>query len=444
MNYQELTQDLVKKCRAKGADQAEVYLETRRDLSIEVRNGQVETVQEAASKGVGLRVFVQGKLGFSSSNDLSEAALDKAIAAAVTLAKSLTSDPSNILPEPEPAAEVAGLFDPGIGRVSMEAKIELAKTVEKLAMKDSRITKSAGSSYGENESEVFIANSHGLMRSAKSAGCGFGVSVVAEQGEQKSSGDDYCSRRFYADLKKPEEVAAKAAKVATEMLGRRMVKTQRASVIFHPDAAGALLGGIRAAINGERVLQGASFLAARLNARIGSTLLTVVDDGRIPKGMASEPFDGEGVPTQKRVVIENGNLRGFLYNTIVAKRAGVKSTGSAARSGFQGLPEIGTHNFTLAPGTVPPEEIIKATKVGLLVSSVTGYGINPVNGQFSGGASGLWIENGRVAFPVQGLTIAGTADEMFNGIDMLGTDLDLNLTMAAPTFRITSLQIGGE
>ena len=181
-----------------------------------------------------------------------------------------------------------------------------------------------------------------------------------------------------------------------------------------------------------------------MNQKIATKLLSIIDDGIMAKGLSSKPFDGEGVPTQKRIILDKGVLKGFLYNTIVAKRAGVKSTGNASRDGFTSLPGIGAHNFYIAAGETPPEEIVKATKTGLLLKGVTGYGINPVNGNFSGGASGFWLRNGRVAFPVKGLTIAGTADEMLNGIDMMGTDLDLNRGFTAPTFRIKNIQIGGE
>ena len=160
--------------------------------------------------------------------------------------------------------------------------------------------------------------------------------------------------------------------------------------------------------------------------------------------MSSVPFDGEGVPTQKRIIVDKGILKGFMYNTIVAKRAKVKSTGNASRRGFTSLPGIGAHNFFMAAGEGSPGEIVKATKVGLLLKGVTGYGINPVNGNFSGGASGFWVENGKIAFPVKGLTVAGNAFEMLNGIDMVGNDLDLNRSFTAPTFRIKSIQIGGK
>ena len=444
MDYKGLSEQLVKKCLKKGADAAEVYLETGRNLSIEVRNGEIETIQEAAAYGAGFRVFVKGRMAFSSCNDFNEKALEDTISRAIDFARISTADPDNVLPDDKGMTEVAGLYDESIAKIPMDTKIELAKKVEKLATMDPRITKSAGSGYGEGEGEVFLANSQGLLKSAKSSACSFWVSVVAEKGEQKSSGSESCGRRYYADLKPAEEVAAKAARDAYSMLDPRPVKTQKAAVIFDREVAYALLGGILGAIDGESVLQGASFLGKKMDQRIASELVTLIDDGTREKGMGSEPFDGEGVPTQKRIILDKGVLKGFLYNTIVAKRAGLKSTGNASRSGFTSLPGIGPHNFYMAAGQTKPEDVIKATKTGLWLKEVTGYGINPVNGNFSGGASGFWIENGKVAFPVKGLTIAATADEMLNGIDLVADDLDLDRTITAPTFRIKLMQIGGE
>jgi PmbA protein len=444
MDYKGLAEQLVNKCINKGADQAEVFVESGRNLSVEVRNGDIETVQEAATHGVGFRVFVKGKMAFSSCNDFENKALDNAVESAVRFAANTTPDENNVLPDDKGITKVEGLYDPQISQVPMEKKIELVKNVEKLAMKDSRITKSSGASFSEGEAEIFLANSNGLLKSFKESGCGFGVSVVAEKGDQKSTGGESCSRRFFADLKPPEEIAEKAAKDASEMLDPQMVKTQKASVIFDSDVARAILGGILAAINGERVLQGASFLRDKMDQKIASELVTLIDDGTRPKGMGSKPFDGEGVPTQKRIIVDKGVLKGFMYNTIVAKRAGVKSTGNASRGGFTSLPGIGAHNFFMAAGKDSKDEITKATQVGLLLKGVTGYGINSVNGNFSGGASGFWVENGKIAFPVKGLTVAGNAFEMLNSIDMVGNDLDLNRSFTAPTFRIKQLQIGGK
>ncbi len=443
MDYKKLTEQLVKKCIKKGADAAEVYCESSRNLSVRIRNTEMETVQQAESHGVGVRVMVKGRMAFSSCNDLRDAALEETVSSAVQFAASTTPDENNVLPEDEGITEVDGLYDPQTSQVPLETKIALAKETEELAMKDSRITKSGGARYSEGEGQVFISNSNGLSKNYKASSCSFGVSVIAEKGDQKSPGGWSCSRRYYSDLEKPEDIAEKAVQLAVEMLDPRMVKTQRADVIFDSDVARSILGGILSAINGERVLQGASFLREKLNTAISSELITIIDDGTAAKGLGSKWFDGEGVPTQKRIIVDRGILKSFMYNTIAAKRAGVKSTGNASRRGFRSIPGIGAHNFYMEKGDSIPEDIIQATKNGLLLKGVTGYGINPVNGNFSGGATGFWIENGKIAFPVKGLTIAGKADEMLKAIDMVGTDLDLNRSFTAPTFRIPNLQIGG-
>jgi PmbA protein len=443
MNYKDLTEKLVNRCLKYGADEAEVYLQVSRNLSVNILNGEIETIEEASSHGVGFRLFVDGKMGFSHCNDFSTNALNETIRRAVAFAQLTTADPNNVLPSDKDISEVSDLFDPDITSVSMEEKIKMASLVESLAMKDPRITKSSGSGFGESEREIFIANSHGISKSYKSSSCSLGVSVVAEKGDQKNSGGEYCSRRFISDLLKPEEIAAAASRKAWEMLDPKMVKTQRAAVIFDPDVARSLFGGVISAINGERVLQGASFLKDMMEKSFASQLLTIIDDGTRAKGLASTPFDGEGVPTQRRTLIEKGVLKSFIHNSSSASRAGTVSTGNASRGGFSQLPGIGTHNLILEPGKLSRNEIIAGTSRGLLLKGVTGYGINPVNGNFSGGASGFWIEGGEIAYPVKGLTIAGSADSILNGIDMMGNDIDQNLSFAAPTLRVAEMQIGG-
>ncbi|MDD4646429.1 MAG: TldD/PmbA family protein [Bacteroidales bacterium] len=444
MDYIKLTESLVSKAKKLGADAAEVFLETGRNLTVMVQDGEVETVQEASTAGVGFRVIVEGKMGFSHCNNLTESALEDTLKRAIEFARLTTPDPNNVLPEDKGITPVEGLYDPEIIKIPMDKKIQMAIELETLAMKDPRITKSSGAGYEEGEGEVFIANSNGISKNYKSTGCGFGVNVVAEKGEQKNTGGEYCSRRCFTDLKPLEEIAAAASKKAVELLDPKMIPTQRATVIFDPEVADSIIGGILSALDGESVNQGASFLKDYLDKPFASGLLTIVDDGTRPKGMGSAPFDGEGVPTQKRVLVEKGVLKGFIYNTTVAHRAGTRSTGNAARGGFTSLPGIGTHNVYIEAGASTPEEIIKATGKGLLLKEVTGYGVNPVSGNFSGGATGFWIENGVFKHPVQGVTIAGNAFDILQAIDMMGNDLDMNRGLAAPTFRVKEMQIGGE
>jgi PmbA protein len=444
MKYTDLSEKLVRKCISLGADSAEVYIETGRNLSIQVLNSEIETIEEAASQGAGFRIFKDGKMGFSHCNDMSEKALGETILKAIAFAELSTPDENNVLTDDRGISQVEGLYDSSIGSGSMEKKIAMAAELEKLAMKDPRITKSSGSGYNEGETEVFIANSNGLVKSYKRSGFSIGVSVVAEKGEQKNTGGEYCSRIFFSDLLPPDEIALSASRKAWELLDPVMIKTQRASVIFERDVARALVGGIIGAINGERVLQGASFLKDSMNMQIASALVTLIDDGILSKGAASAPFDGEGVPTMRNILIENGVLKSFIYNVRAARRAGVKSTGNASRGGFNSLPGIGTHNIIISSGNNTRDEIIAATSRGLLLKEVTGYGIDPVSGNFSGGASGFWIENGEIRHPVRGLTIAGRASEILNGIDMLGNDADINRALATPTFRVAEMQIGGK
>ena len=208
MNYKELTEQLVNKALKLGASSAEVYLETSRDLSISVLNGEIETIEEASSAGVGFRVLVNGRMGFSHCNDLTEKSLEGTIKRAVEFAKLTTADDNNILPENLAMTPVDGLYDPDIASVSMEEKIRMAIELEKMAISDPLITKSSGSSFGEGEYEVFIANSNGISNSYKSSGCSIGVSVVAEKGEQKNTGGEYSSRRFFKDLDPIDKIAS--------------------------------------------------------------------------------------------------------------------------------------------------------------------------------------------------------------------------------------------
>ncbi len=443
MNYKELTKKLVRECLNRGADKAEVYLQNARNLSVSVRNNDIEKIEEADSIGIGFRVIVGNRLGFSHCNDFSDKSLQDTIKRAIDFAKLTTSDENNLLPAQEGYTEVEGLYDPEIVKISMDKKINMALELEKLAMKDERITDSSGSGYGERDTEVFIANSNGLSKSYKSGGCSLSVGVVAHKGDQRSSGYDWSSRRFFADLDSLENIAKNAARRAYEMLDPKSIQTQRASVIFEDRVSSRLIGGIIGALNGLRVLRGASFLSDSMNKKFASDLITITDDGTRPKGLASAPFDGEGVPTKKRTLVENGVVKNFYYNTYAASRAGTESTGNASRGRYTSPPGISTHNILVPAGKHTPKQIIEATNKGLLVNSLTGSGLNTTTGDFSGGAEGFWIENGKIQHPVRGLTIAGSAEEVLKGIDMLGDDLDMNRSMITPTLRVKEMQIGG-
>jgi len=444
MNNIELTAKLVKKCISLGADAAEVYLETSRNFSVQVLNREIETIEEASSQGVGFRVFTGGGMGFSHCNDFSDRSLEDTVLKAISFAKLSTPDENNVLPDNKGVTEVADLFDPAIKLEAMDKKINMALELEKLSLSVPGITKSSGAGYGEGESEIFIGNSNGILKNYKTSACSLGVSVVAEKGDQKNTGGEYCSRIFFSDLLPLQEIATAASAKALELLDPVMINTQKAAVIFDRDIVRSLFGGVIAALDGERVLKGTSFLKDYHNRQFSSPLITVVDDGTVKRSLGSSPFDGEGVPTRRIMLIENGVVKNFIYNAKAAKRAGVESTGNASRNSFSSLPGIGTHKIYLKSGDYSQDQIIANTKKGLLLREVTGYGVDPVSGNFSGGASGLWIVNGKIAHPVKGVTIAGRALDILNSVDMTGNDMDVNRSFAAPTVRIAEMQIGGK
>jgi PmbA protein len=444
MNYIELTEKLVKKCISLGAEAAEIYLETGRNLSVQVLNKEIETIKEASSQGVGFRVFTGGGMGFSHCNDFSDRSLEDTILKAISFAKLSTPDENNVLPDNKGVTEVSDLYDPAIKIEAMDRKIDMALKLEELAMSTPGITKSSGAGYGEAESEIFIGNSNGILKNYKTSACSIGVSVVAEKGDQKNTGGEYCSRIFFNDLLPLEDIALAASGKALELLDPVMINTQKAAVIFDRDIARSLFGGVIAALDGERIQQGASFLKDYHDRQFASPLITIVDDGTVNKSLGSAPFDGEGVPTERIVLIENGVIKNFMYNTKAAKRAGVKSTGNASRNGFNSLPGIGIHKIYIQSGDYSQEQIIADTKKGLFLKEVTGYGIDPVNGNFSGGASGFWIVNGKIVHPVKGITIAGRAFDILNSVDITGNDIDVNRSFAAPTVRVAEMQIGGK
>jgi PmbA protein len=226
-------------------------------------------------------------------------------------------------------------------------------------------------------------------------------------------------------------------------LGARKAKTARVPVILDPQVARSLVDHIFEAVNGDSIYRKASFLAGKLGEKIAGENITVIDDGTLVGGFGSSPFDGEGVPTRRTVVIENGVLKSYLMNTYAAKKLGLTTTGNAAR-GLAGTPGIGSGNFFLKPGSKKPAEIIADVKEGLYVTELLGFGVNLVTGDFSRGAGGLWISNGELTYPVEEITVAGNLREMFNNISEIANDLEFRGSVACPTIRIDGMTVAGE
>jgi PmbA protein len=447
MNYETLAADVVAKARAAGAEQAEVYLQTSTEFDVQVRQGEIEKLTQAGGKTLGLRVFVDKRQGFASTSDFTEDALAQLISTVVALAQVADRKEENGLPEsatPRPHPELK-LYDPTIESVPTDRKIALAKRCEAAAFAaDPRVTNSEGAGFGSGMTYTVLANSNGVVASYHSSGCSLYCQPVAEQDGSKQVDYEWSFRRAFGELESAEEIGRRAAHRVTRKLGARKVSTQTAPVIFERRVAARIWSAVMAAVDGDRVFKGMSFLKDKLGAKIAADSVTLIDDGTLVGMPGSAPFDGEGVPTRRNVIIEHGVLKMFLYDTTTARKVGggTQSTGNARRSANT-APGIGAFNLFLPAGQWTVEEMIAALPNGFYVTDMMGGGANPVTGDFSIGASGLWIENGALAYPVEEVTIASTMETILMGIERIGTDLIFLSSIASPTFQVAEMTIGG-
>ncbi|MEW6065414.1 MAG: TldD/PmbA family protein [Bacillota bacterium] len=442
--YLTIAESAVQKVRAAGAAMAEAYLLSSKDLSIEVRNGEVETMKLAEDRGLGLRVITGGRVGFAYTTEFSAGGLDQVVHQA--LANGANTEPDEFYTLPEISAKYPDLdiYDPAIRASTVENKIKMAVEMENTARAfDKRIKIIESSSYQDAEIEVSVVNSLGMQAHYQGAYCGIYLSLVAGEGEDSQTGFAIKYGLKFADLD-PVLIGKRAAERAVRMLGAKPVKSQRAVVVLDPYIATSFLGLLSPALSGEAVQKGRSLFAGKVGQKVASDLVTVVDDGRLPGGIASAPFDGEGVPTSETILIEGGQLQGFLHNTYTAAKEGIRSTGNGVRGSFKSTPEVGTTNFFIRPGRAGAEQIIKEVKNGLYVTEVMGmHTANPISGDFSLGAAGIWIENGEFTKPVRGVAIAGNIMDLLGSVDAVGSDLEFFGGKGAPTLRVSSMSLSG-
>ena len=452
LDLESLTADVVALALKAGASDAEAVVREGDEFSVNVRMGEVETLKESGSRGLGLRVFLGTRSASTSTSDFTADGIRQLVEGAVALAKVTEEDPFTGLPEASEFGAVPGdlhLYYEDVYSLAGPERIEWARRCEAAALAaDPRITNSDGGSFDAATGRKVMANSRGFLGGYRTSYAGVSASPLAMDANGQMQRDGWWSgARRMADLDSPESVGQEAARRALRRLGARKVPTQRVPIVFAPEVARSLIGSLFEAASGDSIWRHASFLAGKLGAQIAAPSLTIVDDNAmlLPNGtggFGSSPFDGEGLPSRRTVVLKDGVLQTYLLNSYSARKLGLKSTHNASR-GLAGTPGIGCGNLYLEPGQLTPEEILAGVPSGLYVTSLMGFGTNIVTGDYSRGATGLWIENGQLTHAVEEVTIAGNLGEMLMKVTAIGNDLVFRGSVASPTLRIDGMTIAG-
>jgi PmbA protein len=455
LDLESLTADTVALAMKAGASDAEAAAREGDEFSVNVRMGQVETLKESGSRGLGLRVFLGNRSGSASTSDLTPEGIRQLVEGALALAKVTEEDPFSGLPEREefgsciPETGDLHLYHDDVYSLPAAERIEWARRAEAAALAaDPRIVNSEGGSFDAATGRKAVANSRGFVGGYRTSYAGVAAAPLAVDADGSMQRDGWwSSARRLADLESPEAIGKEAARRTLRRLGARRVATQSVPIVFAPEVARSLIGSLFEAASGDAIWRGASFLAGKLGARIAAPSLTVVDDNvmLLPSGMGgfgTSPFDGEGLPSRRTVVVERGVLRTFLLNTYSARKLGMKSTHNATR-GLAGAPGIGCGNLYVEPGTLAPDRIVGEVSAGLYITGLMGFGVNVVTGDYSRGATGLWIENGQLTHAVEEVTIAGNLAEMLKNVVAIGNDLEFRGSVASPTLRIDGMTVAG-
>jgi PmbA protein len=445
-DLQSVAQTAVKRAMELGATGAECTLSEGEEFSVNIRMREVENLKQAGSRGAGIRVLVGRRTGSSYTSDLSREGMESMVRAAVNLAEITTEDPHAGLPDEAELGSIEGdlrLFDPAIPEMEADWKIAQAKRAEEAAFAaDARIQNSEGASFDSNTGARYFASSGGFAGGYRTSSCGLSVVPVAKQNGSMERDYWYTNSRSARGLESAEDVGRRAAERAVRRLNARKIATRKAPILFEPRTARSLLGDLFDAVNGGAIYRHASFLAGRLGEKIASSALTVVDDPTMPGLFGTSPFDDEGVLSRRTVVIERGELKSYLLNSYTARKLGLKTTGNASR-GITGNAGVGPGNFFIEAGVRSEEEIIRGLREGLYVTELIGANANTVNGDYSAGAAGLWIENGELAYPVAEITIAGNLKQMLLDLNEAASNLEFRGSIAAPAILIGEMTVSG-
>lgn len=445
-DYRDLAASLVQKAISRGADEADVFIEQRRSLSVEVRFGRMERLEEAGADRLGLRIFRRGAVVLSYSSDLSMAALHRLVDEALALVAVIDPHPANRLPPASLMGVYEGpldVYDAGLEALSLEEKVSRVREAEELGMQqDRRITNVHDAWWKDTTQRTTLANSHGFCQHYDATHAAYNLTLVAEDNGVKQQDAWTTQSHSVEGLASPQWVGQEAARRTLRKLGGRPVRTQTVPVVFDPLMAADFVRQIFGTLTGYSVYRRNSFLADLLGKEVGSPWITLIDDATLQGGLGSRPFDAEGVASRRHMVIEAGQLERFLTDGYSSYRLHTDCTGSAVRA-YNSSPTVGTSNFFLQPGTASPESLVTSVKRGLYLTKQYWVGINPASGDYSRGAEGIWIEDGELTHAVQEVTIASNMLDMMRNIEVVANDLTFHSPVGAPTFLVSRMMVSG-
>jgi PmbA protein len=439
--------------KAQSGEGMEVYVVRGSETEVRAYEGTVESLTSADSSGVGIRVVLEGteeegsRLGFAWAGSLDPAVIEAALADARDNARYATPDPDVVLARPDGASVVEqDLWDDGVTATPMEDKIALALELERATRAaDDRVRQVSSADYSDERAEMALASTTGIRSSARRTTAFVSVDAIAGVGADTQTGTGFSVGRAPADLN-PEEAMGEAVQRATRLLGAQKAQSGRYTVVFDPRVVSTLLSVMASALSGEAVVKGRSFFAGRIGESVANAAVTLVDDPTDSRAFSASTYDAEGLACRRNVLISDGMLRMFVFDTVSARRAQMQSTGSAVRGGFAGTPSAGCRALVLQPGSKGADDILASVGDGLYVQSVTGIhsGVNTVSGDFSVGAEGLMIRAGALAEPVREVTVASTLQRMLQSIVEIGGDLRwLPGSAAGQTLAIADMQLSG-
>ncbi|MBZ0159414.1 TldD/PmbA family protein [Candidatus Methylomirabilis sp.] len=446
MISRQIVEDVLQEAKRKGATATDLVLVENELVTAQVRLRETEMLRSAREVRLGLRLFFDKRSATSSTSDLSKESLARLVEDTAVLAKAIAHDEYSGLPLAEECAKDIPdlhLYDPDGEALTVKDQLDRAKAAEDAALSsDSRITNSEGAEFTSNLFRVIYGSSQGFLGEYRGSTFSLAVSPIASSEDGMQRDHWYSRTRHLGAMESPEAIGKRAAERALGRLGARKITTQEVPVIFDPETATNLLRIICGALCGPALYRGASFLVGKLGEQIAAETVSVYDDGTLPGYLGSKPFDGEGLPTRRNTIVENGVLRSYLLDSYSARKLGMKPTGNASR-GAGDSPTAWPTNFYLQSGPHEPAEIIRSVDAGLYVTELIGFGVNLVTGDYSQGAVGFWIEKGELTYPVEEITIAGNLKEMLLGIEMVGNDLSFRQSVVAPTFKIRRMTVAG-